>query len=415
MRKVVVVGFATRLHGVSYYESVYDAVKRYINTSSKHVEFLPPVVSIEDARAAGESSRGSIPILVSLTGGSSQLMVEFVRSGKHHTVVLVGHGEHNSLPSAISARSRLEAEGVRAWIYHCRDVRSPDCGTVVGEMVRVVEAISGLLGSRVLLISDAGRSAAVEGFESKFEATVDVVPAETLTSKLGEADRDHVEHFHKVVEKFEIAVPRDRLGDVAKFYAAVRSLASSGGYDGVAVDCFPYLVRYGVTPCLALAVLNADGLVTACEADLSSLALMMLSMKLTGYSGWIANPSAFIGHRIYLAHCTVAINMVRSGKVVTHFESGYPYSLSGELHGGVYTFASLSRGYSKIAVGVGRLVAGGLLYETMCRTQAVLELGRDAEEIPLIAPANHHVLMPGDVRKELRAISRLLGMEYVEY
>ncbi len=411
----MVVGFATKLHGVSYYESVYDVVKRHINALSKHVEFLPPVVSVEDARAAGELTRGSFPILVSLTGGSSQLMVEFARSGKHRAVVLVGHGEHNSLPSAISARSRLEAEGVRAWIYHCRDVKSPDCGAVIGKVVRVAGAVSELLGSKVLLISDAGKSVAVEGFEEKFEAAVDVVPLEVIASKLGEADHDLVEHFHRVVEQFEFTVPKDRLGDVARFYAVVKSLARVSGYSGVAVDCFPYLVRYGVTPCLALAVLNADGLVAACEGDLASLTLMAVSRELTGYSGWIANPSAFSGHRIYLAHCTVAINMVRSGKVVTHFESGYPYSLSGELHGGVYTLTSLSRDYSRMAAGVGRLVTGGLLYETMCRTQVVLELAGDAEEIPLIAPANHHVLMPGDVRKELRAVSRLLGIEYFEY
>ena len=415
MRRVVVVGFATKLHGEGYYESVYGVFRRYIAAAGRNVEFLPPVVSAEGARAAGESSRGSFPVLVSLTGGSSQLIAEFARSGKHRAVLLIGHGEHNSLPSAISARARLEADGVRAWVYHCASVGDPDCAAVVGEAIRVAGAVSRLLSSRVLLVSDAGRSATAESFEAVFEASVDVLPVDSIASRLSEADRGLVERFHKAIERFEMVASKERVPDVARLYAVLRSLVDEGRYSGVAVDCFPYLVRYRVTPCLPLAVLNAEGVTAACEGDLASLALMILSRELTGSTGWIANSSAFRGRRAYLAHCTIAADMVRSGKVVTHFESGYPYALSGEIRRGTYTTASLSRDYSKLAVGVGRLVAGGQLYETMCRTQAVVELETDAEEIPLQAPANHHVLIPGDVRRELRAASKLLGMNYIEY
>ena len=409
-------GFATRLHGEEYYDSVYSVFKKYISMSGVSAEYLGPVTSVEEAHVAGEYSKDSIPVLVALTGGTSQLILEFVKSGEHQRVVLIGHGEHNSLPSAISARARLDANGVWTWIYHCEKPNTLECGVVVERVLRVVRAVSKLLGSKILLISEtAKKSELVEDFEDRFESTVDVVSMDTISSKLEEADQGLVEYFYRVFENYEFTLPRDKLSSVAKFYAIIKSIVEKENYTGIAVDCFPYLVKYKITPCLALAALNAEGLVAACEGDLASLALMIISRELTGYSGWIANASMFKGCRVYFAHCTVAVNMIRSGKVLSHFESGYPYALSGELLGDIYTFTSMSRDYSVIIADTGKLAARGLLYETMCRTQSTLEVDFNAEEIPLYAPANHHVLIPGDLREELRAIAGLLGLDYVEY
>jgi hypothetical protein len=75
----------------------------------------------------------------------------------------------------------------------------------------------------------------------------------------------------------------------------------------------------------------------------------------------------------------------------------------------------MSPDFSVILAGTGRLLASGLMYQTMCRTQLILDLDVNAEKIPLVAVSNHHVLIPGDVRKELHAIASLLGLDYAEY
>jgi hypothetical protein len=107
--------------------------------------------------------------------------------------------------------------------------------------------------------------------------------------------------------------------------------------------------------------------------------------------------------------------MITSGKVLTHFESGYPYGLSGRLPPVTYTIASISKDYSTIAIDTGRVTSSGLLYDSMCRTQAIFEVDYNTEEIPLYAPANHHLLIPGDVRNLLKAAASLLGLDYFEY
>ncbi|MEM0086317.1 MAG: hypothetical protein QXD37_04660, partial [Zestosphaera sp.] len=70
---------------------------------------------------------------------------------------------------------------------------------------------------------------------------------------------------------------------------------------------------------------------------------------------------------------------------------------------------------STMIASLGRLVESGMLHESMCRTQAVIDLNLRTEEIPMVAVSNHHVLIPGDVREELRIIASLLGINYAEY
>ncbi|MEL9991649.1 MAG: hypothetical protein QXP98_06310 [Thermoproteus sp.] len=39
----------------------------------------------------------------------------------------------------------------------------------------------------------------------------------------------------------------------------------------------------------------------------------------------------------------------------------------------------------------------------------------DGRRIAELAPANHHVFMPGDLRDELKAVAHLLDMALLEY
>lgn len=416
MKKLAVIPFASRIHGERYYSQLYEELKRLFSKAGAGVEVLPVVTNGEEVYELARSRGNVLPIFVALTGGVSGLMRKLATLANYNRVILFGHGEHNSLPSAISARSKLELEGIGTWLFHCKQVSATECLTEVQCMVRVAIAVASLLNSKILLVgSYEGKPESAEDFESYFEARVDVLPLRDFVSKLESASGEYVERFMSAFERAEFRVPRDRLVDVARVYSVVLSLIEANGYDAVAIDCFPYLVEHRVTPCLALALLNAEGVVTACEGDLAALALMLISRALVGKSGWIANASAFNGELAYFAHCTIALNTIQNPVVVSHFESGYPYSLFGKLGRGTYTAASLSPDFTLMTVAHGHLVESGLLYETMCRMQAVLNLGFKVHDAPVVAASNHHVLIPGDARNELRAVATLLGLDYVEY
>lgn len=349
------------------------------------VEALPP-----DAPPSG------VPLVVHGSGGTTWDVVSFVKRHGVRGVVLVGFGEHNSFASALHTKAELEAEGVTAVVYHCPSLEA--CGEVVRRARRVAEAASSLLGARVALVGSETRQAIVA--RERFGWAVDVVPLEKFGElvEASEADGEGVALFGEV--------------KAAKIVAALRSLAV--GRDAVAIQCFPYLMRAGVTPCLAVALLNARGRVVACEGDLSAAFAMLLSKRLTGYSGWVANAVYRDGAKAVFAHCTISLDMVKSWRLMPHFESGYPMALAGELAHSAYTVVSLSPRLDTIAVGRVEAEKSGNYLKDACRTQAFVKFSREVE-LERAAPANHHVFMPGDHVEEVEDVARLLSLKVVRY
>lgn len=416
MKNIAIVPFASGLHGEGYYVSVHEALKKHIFRTGITVEFSPIISSEGEVEEYAKKYSNALPVFVALTGGVSGLMQKFSSTAGYSRAIIFGHGEHNSLASAISAKAKMELKGTWTWIFHCGSVGSPECAVEIRRMINVAGTVASLLGSKVLLVGPyTEKPRRVKDFEARFEAVVDVMPMDHLASGLESAKREYVEHFLEIFNKIESKMSRNMLANVARVYALLRTVIESGDYDGVALDCFPYLVKHGITPCIALALLNAEGMVISCEGDLAALVLMLISKALTRTSGWMANAVSFEDERAYFAHCTIALNMIKEPAMTTHFESGYPYSLTGKLLDVVYTTASLSPDLTVMTMTTGRVLDSGLIYDTMCRMQAILELGFSAKKIPLVAVANHHVLIPGDVREELKAVATLLGLGYAEY
>ncbi len=415
MRRVVVVPFASTLHGREYYLSIYEALRRLLKPYAG-IEITQVVTEKDDVTAIAKNYRDAIPILVALTGGVSRVIRRFANEAGYLRVVLFGHGEHNSLPSAISAKVKLEMDGMWTWIYSCKDINDPGCRTVIDEMMRVVAAVATVLGARIGVVGDKSRDE-IEDYEARFEASIETMPMDSFIESVDAvSDSDAEKFIDKIRQYIDISnASIDVLRKIGRVYTALRRFVEEKKLDAIAVDCFPYLIKSGVAPCPALALLNAEGIPTACEADLSMAILMLISKALTGYTGFIANPSAFEGSRAYLAHCTISLDLAESPVLLPHMESGYPYAITAKFRGDVVTIASLGPDLTTFVVGIGRIVDSGLIYNAMCRTQIVLEMPFDVEKVPIVAPANHHLVIPGDVRRELKAIANLLGLDYSEY
>lgn len=350
----------------------------------------------------------SLVVAVILSGGVSRLVGELVSANRVRRVVLVSYPGFNSLASALDARALLRDLGVDSGILHINDLDE------LGSALRVARAIARVIGVKVALLGVDRKSDISRSFEDRFDSKVDIINMSEFERLVENADEGIAQEFVNLIKgrvKFEIG--SERLLEVGKIYAAIRGLYAR--YDATAINCFPYLVEHRVTPCLALARLNEEGLIAACEADLRALFSMMLTKELTGYSGWIANVNHVEGSTVTMSHCTIALNMIRNPRVLTHFESGYPYGLTGELIFNEVTGISVSSDFRRMGVFTAKVVNSGLMSNNMCRTQAVLNLGVDASRVVKLAPYNHHVIVPGDITRELEVIASVLGMEYVRY
>jgi L-fucose isomerase-like protein len=350
----------------------------------------------------------SLVVAVILSGGVSRLVGELVSVNRVRRVVLVSYPGFNSLASALDARALLRDLGVDSGILHINDLGE------LGGALRVARAIARVIGVKVALLGVDRKSDISRSFEDRFDSKVDIINMSEFERLVENADEGIAQEFVNLIKgrvKFEIG--SERLLEVGKIYAAIRGLYAR--YDATAINCFPYLVEHRVTPCLALARLNEEGLIAACEADLRALFSMMLTKELTGYSGWIANVNHVEGSTVTMSHCTIALNMIRNSRVLAHFESGYPYGLTGELIFNEVTGISVSSDFRRMGVFTAKVVNSGLMSNNMCRTQAVLNLGVDASRVVKLAPYNHHVIVPGDITRELEVIASVLGMEYVRY
>ncbi|WP_292000095.1 fucose isomerase [Caldivirga sp.] len=350
----------------------------------------------------------SIPVLLILSGGVSRTVARFVDINGIKNTMILSHPLNNSLASAISARAMLEERGVAASIYHLSSIND------VPRVVKAIESILRIKGSKVALVGVNEKGSVGEAFEKKFNAKVDAIPMNLFEEMVNNVKHTDAKSFiDDVLDRLAFEVPLDKLIKVGKVYAALLSIAKN--YNALALNCFPYLMKHGVTPCLALAKLNEEGKLTACEYDLKSLFLMMVLHSLTGYSGWIANVNDVEGNLVRMSHCTIALNMIKSGKVVTHYESGNPYSISAEINAETVTAVSVSSDFNNVYVFTGLLNKSGNLNLNACRTQAEIKVNFDSSVIPNYAPANHHVVVPGNYVNELEVFLKLLGVNVIKY
>jgi len=381
--------------------------------SSLHKDKVPVVRGIDKVITSIDELKDlsigdSLVVAVILSGGVSRLVGELVSVNRVRRVVLVSYPGFNSLASALDARALLRDLGVDSGILHINDLDE------LGGALRVARAIARVIGVKVALLGVDRKSSISRSFEDRFDSKVDIINMSEFERLVENADEGIAQEFANLIKgrvKFEIG--SEKLLEVGKIYAAIRDLYAR--YDATAINCFPYLVEHRVTPCLALARLNEEGLIAACEADLRALFSMMLTKELTGYSGWSANVNHVEGSTVTMSHCTIALNMIRNPRVLTHFESGYPYGLTGELIFDEVTGISVSSDFRRMGVFTAKVVNSGLMSNNMCRTQAVLNLGVDASRVVKLAPYNHHVIVPGDITRELEVIASVLGMEYVRY
>lgn len=179
----------------------------------------------------------------------------------------------------------------------------------------------------------------------------------------------------EVLCRFSCSLEGDRttedLSDAAIMYLALASLCKEEHLDAVTVKCFDLLSSCKTTACLALALLNDNGIIAGCEGDIPSICTMLAIYKALGRPSFMANPASIDSDNLSIdfAHCTIPTVMVESCTLPSHFESGIGIGINGEVPLGNYTLCKLSgKTLERNLICNGRLVKGEYL-SNRCRTQ----------------------------------------------
>ena len=179
----------------------------------------------------------------------------------------------------------------------------------------------------------------------------------------------------EVLCRFSCSLEGDRttedLSDAAIMYLALASICKEEHLDAVTVKCFDLLSSCKTTACLALALLNDNGIIAGCEGDIPSICTMLAVYKALGRPSFMANPASIDSDNLSIdfAHCTIPTVMVESCTLPSHFESGIGIGINGEVPLGNYTLCKLSgKTLERSLICNGRLVKGEYL-SNRCRTQ----------------------------------------------
>ena len=361
--------------------------------------------------------------------GSHPLSVIFVRTGGTEGIfrrllpqlllqsdapfTLLTSGQSNSLAASMEILSFLRQQGLRGEIVH---------GTV-DYMRRRLELLSSVAEARKKL---NGCRLGIVGEPSDWliSSTFD---AEMVKSRLGiELVKVPMEEVQQLVDETPIPSTFDdslssllstshsplsslhsSLPGAERIYLALRAMVARYQLQGFTIRCFDLLTSVHNTGCLALAKLNAEGIVAGCEGDVPAMLSMVIGHALTGVSGFQCNPSRIDVEtgEILLAHCTIPLNMVERYELDTHFESGIGVGIRGYMREGDVTLFKVSGDLSRSFIAEGCLVRNQAEPD-LCRTQQVVRL-QDAAQLNYFLSdpiGNHHVVFPGHLADALRQL-----------
>lgn len=345
-------------------------------------------------------------VLYFLTGGSERSAIGSMEKGGFY--LMIANSESNSNASAMEVKAALRKMEVGAVLLDEEEEAT------LQTLIRFSKAKSALAQLD-------GQSLGLIGEVSEWLVASDIKP-EILKSSFGinlkKISWESLPDFKDMMSPIEFremfamgnAQEVEKAGQV---YSLIKSSIEKQKFDAVTVECFSLVQNKSVSGCLALAMLNYEGIPAACEGDIASAAGMMLSKALTGQIPWMANVSKIGYEKTLLAHCTIAPNLVSDFTIDTHFETGVGTAIQGKFIEDEITAFRFDESVSRLFVAKGK-VKNRPQYSNACRTQVEVVFPKSSVDCLRDNPlGNHHLILPGDHLEELNLIGRLLNLELV--
>ena len=351
---------------------------------------------------------GGLDVIFVRTGGTEGLFKEVFPS-LGGNILLLTSGKSNSLAASMEILSYLNQQRRKGEIIH----GSPD---YIAERLSLLSKVNAaretLAGKNLGVIgqpSDWLISSGVDKEVIKAGLGINLldIPIDELI-EIVKSDEDLSVYNNPIMEEIATKVPsaiKKYTQGALRIYTALKKLIAKYELSGLTIRCFDLLTSIENTGCLALAMLNAEGISAGCEGDIPTLLSMTVGQALTGQCGFQCNPSRINPEtgEMLLAHCTVPFDMIRSYSVNTHFESGIGLAIHGELPHGESTIMKLS-GDLKRCFRCKATLTGNPYENSLCRTQITMKISENPAQVCqdyfLKSPiGNHHVVFTGDYKE----------------
>lgn len=410
MRKCFVV-LASPIHDKSAVEEVSS---KYLRVLENNIVDLEYGGLITDPARINKLKNYDIIIALIATGGSEQLIIDTAFLKK--PVVLIAHASMNSLPALLEAKPIVDRVNSRSWALF--SLSPQDLGGKISRIVNGIEKAVSLKDLRLGLVGGISSwlvYSRVDPWLVKEKLGVEIIEVsldEVYDAYNRVSERDIMDLADKIIgqaERIEIAKPR--ILNALKLYRALRSIIERLKLDAITVKCFDIIMSLNTTACLALAMLNNEGIVAGCEGDVPSALTMILLNKVSGKPVFMGNPSIINGNEIMIAHCTSPWITGKGFILRSHFETGRGVGVSVKYREGtLVTLARLSPDLSTLRIIRGKIKKGEPFSDKHCRTQVIVELESNGMILLDKSIGNHYAMVIGDHTLELKVLAKALGL-----
>ncbi len=379
-----------QVHVLHTHEALLNELEKYFT------------VNIIDHKEINKLANDDFYLLFILTGGVERLVIQHFESFPH-PIVLLADGLQNSLASALEISSWIRSRGIKSEILH------GEFSNIIKRIFVLYNAFKAQRQLANIRIGVIGKSAPwlvashVDYLLAKrrWGVTYTDIPLEKVYEEFNQITEDEVgqasvDFANKALACRE-ATPEDLI-KAMRFYQAIKKVVKEERLDALTLSCFKIVEDIGITGCLALALLNDEGIIAGCEGDLQSIFTQITVQIITGKPSFMANPSMIDTgkNEIILGHCTIGTAQTEKYIIRNHYETESGVAIQGILPTGDVTIVKCGgECLDEYYLGIGRLIEN-TNYINMCRTQVKIQMDTPVDYFLKNPLGNHHIMVQGN-------------------
>ena len=392
-----------------------DRENEIIKANDAFIDAINDELIDDDLVLVEDSLHAGFDIYFIETGGSESKFVELFDQVKA-PVVLLSNGKNNSLPASLEIKSYCALHEIPAVILTGDEKK---IATILKPFARALLAKKSFENNNIGVVGEPSSwliasQVSDEDVKEIFKMNLVHISMEEFQSEIDKHELVKIPHLKELKGKFK----NEEVFDGAlNIYSALKRLVTRYDLKGLTVRCFDLLGIYHNTACLALALLNEEGITAGCEGDVPALLTMHALRALTGRSSFQANPSYIDQDKntVLFAHCTLPLNMTNDYTLTTHFESGLGIGIKGSLHLGEVSICKIfinQKHNLDNCLAINGTIKENLSLKGYCRTQINVELSEyDMVSILREDFGNHVIIVYGNIVDEFYTLITLLNFE----
>ena len=338
-------------------------------------------------------------ILFIETGGAEQKFIK-IEKDLPRPIILLSNCLNNSLPACFEIKSFLANNDEDSILLFGKE---KDIATALVDISKIASAKRYMDNINLGVIgkpSDWLIASIVDYQKVKDVFNVNLID---ITSKQlkQEIDKGVLDKIPNLKKYQKLAKSPEVLEGALAIYSGLKRIIDFYQLGGLTIRCFDLIEEYKNTACLALAMLNDEGIIATCEGDVPSMLSMLIIKAACNKPSFQANPSKIAfgqneDNTVLFAHCTVPMSMCTDVNFMTHFESDLGIGIRGKLNPGEITIFKLSRDLKTNLLVTGEIKSNPEL-TNYCRTQIEVKL-QDEDLYHLINKSygNHVIISYGD-------------------